>query len=58
MKENIEALTKRYYLSAFKIALVIASIFFVWINERSLKTGLFDIDKVALPFFYLALKSV
>ena len=58
MKENIEALTKRYYLSAFKIALVIASIFFVWINERSLKTGLFDIDKVALPFFYLALPNL
>ena len=58
MKENIEALTKRYYLSAFKIVLVIASIFFVWINERSLKTGLFDIDKVALPFVYLALPNL
>ena len=58
MKENIEALTKRYYLSAFKIALVIASVFFVWLNERSLKTGLFDLDKVALPFFYLTLPNI
>lgn len=58
MKENIEALTKRYYLSAFKIALVIASVFFVWDNERSLKTGLFDLDKVALPFFYLTLPNL
>ena len=58
MKENIEALTKRYYLSAFKIALVIASVFFVWVNERSLKTGLFDLDKVALPFFYLTLPNL
>ena len=58
MKENIEALTKRYYLSAFKIALVIASIFFVWVNEKSLKTGLFDLDKVALPFFYLTLPNL
>ena len=58
MKENIEALTKRYYLSAFKIALVIASVFFVWLNERSLKTGLFDLDKVALPFFYLILPNI
>ena len=58
MKENIEALTKRYYLSAFKIALVIASVFFVWVNEKSLKTGLFDLDKVALPFFYLTLPNL
>ena len=58
MKDNIEALTKRYYLSAFKIVLVIASVFFVWDNERSLKTGLFDLDKVALPFFYLTLPNI
>ena len=58
MKENIEALTKRYYLSAFKIALVIVSVFFVWVNDRSLKTGLFDLDKVALPFFYLTLPNL
>ena len=58
MKDNIEALTKRYYLSAFKIVLVIASVFFVWDNERSLKTGLFDLDKVALPFFYLTLPNL
>jgi len=58
MKENIEALTKRYYLSAFKIALVIASVFFVWMNDRSLKAGLIDFDKVALPFFYLTLPNL
>ena len=58
MKENIEALTKRYYLSAFKIALVVASVFFMWGIERSLKTGLFDLDKVALPFFYLTLPNL
>ena len=58
MKDNVEALTKRYYLSAFKIVLVIASVFFVWDNERSLKTGLFDLDKVALPFFYLTLPNL
>ena len=58
MKENIEALTKRYYLSAFKIALVVASVFFMWGNERSLETGLFDLEKVALPFFYLTLPNL
>ena len=58
MKENIEALTKRYYLSAFKIALVVASVFFMWGNERSVKAGLFDLDKVALPFFYLTLPNL
>ena len=58
IQDNIEALTKRYYLSAFKIVLVIASVFFVWDNERSLKTGLFDLDKVALPFFYLTLPNL
>jgi hypothetical protein len=57
MKENI-ALAKSNYMSAFKIALVIASVFFVWLNERSLKTGLFDFDKVALPFFYLTLPNI
>ena len=58
MKENNLALTKNSYMNAFKIALVIASIFFVWVNEKSLKTGLFDLDKVALPFFYLTLPNL
>ncbi|MDA8672113.1 hypothetical protein N9M46_03570 [Gammaproteobacteria bacterium] len=30
----------------------------MWVNERSLKTGLFDLDKVALPFFYLTLPNL
>jgi len=58
MKENIEALTKRYYLSAFKIVLVIASIYWVWMNDRSTQAGLIDFNKVALPFFYLTLPNL
>ena len=57
MKENI-VLAKSNYMSAFKIALVVASVFFMWGNERSLKAGLFDLDKVALPFFYLTLPNL
>ena len=58
MKENIEALIKSYYLSAFKIALVIASIYWLWDNDRSTQAGLIDFNKVALPFFYLTLPNL
>ena len=58
MKENIVALTKSNYISAFKVVLAITTMFFLWQNDKLAQAGLIDFDKVALPFFYLALPNV
>jgi len=55
MKENILALTKNSNLNAFKIVLVIATMYWLWMQDRSTQAGLIDFNKVALPFFYLTL---
>ena len=57
MKENI-TLAKSNYMSAFKIVLVIITIYWVWMNDRSTQAGLIDFNKVALPFFYLTLPNL
>lgn len=57
MKENI-VLAKSNYMSAFKIVLVIITIYWVWMNDRSTQAGLIDFNKVALPFFYLTLPNL
>jgi len=57
MKENI-TLAKSNYMSAFKIVLVIITIYWVWMNDRSTQAGLIDFNKVVLPFFYLTLPNL
>ena len=57
MKENI-ALAKSNYMSAFKIVLVIATMYWLWMQDRSTQAGLIDFNKVALPFFYLTLPNL
>ena len=58
MKENILALTNNSYLSAVKIVLVIATMYWLWMQDRSTQAGLIDFNKVALPFFYLTLPNL
>ena len=58
MKGNILTLTKNSYLSAFKIVLVIATMYWLWMNDRATQAGLFDFDTVVLPFLYLALPNL
>ena len=57
MKENI-ALAKSNYMNAFKIVLVIATMYWLWMQDRSTQAGLIDFNKVALPFFYLTLPNL
>ena len=57
MKENI-VLAKSNYMSAFKIVLVIITIYWVWMQDRSTQAGLIDFNKVVLPFFYLTLPNL
>ena len=58
MKENNLALTKNSYMNAFKIVLVIATMYWLWMQDRSTQAGLIDFNKVALPFFYLTLPNL
>ena len=58
MKKNILALTNNSYLSAVKIVLVIATMYWLWMQDRSTQAGLIDFNKVALPFFYLTLPNL
>jgi len=58
MKENNLTLTKNSYLSAFKLVLVIATMYWLWMQDRSTQAGLIDFNKVALPFFYLTLPNL
>ena len=58
MKKNILALTNNSYLSAVKIVLVIATMYWFWMQDRSTQAGLIDFNKVALPFFYLTLPNL
>ena len=57
MKENI-ALAKSNYMNAFKIVLVITTVYWLWMSDRSTQAGLIDFNKVALPFFYLTLPNL
>ena len=58
MKGNILTLTKNSYLSAFKIVLVISTMYFLWMNDRATQAGLIDFDNIVLPFLCLALPNL